>query len=74
MEGDNWYGCQTCGQRRTILCDQLSLALFAPFPGLVADLPYRWKQRVYTLVSDWTTMSDACAKGLHEAIERVEEP
>jgi hypothetical protein len=74
MEGDNWYGCQTCGQRRTILNDQLSLALSAPFPGLVADLPYRWKQQVSTLVSDWATMSDACANGLHEAIERVEEP
>ena len=61
-------------QQRTILHDLLSLAQSAPFPGLVVDLPYRWKRQVYTPVSDWSTMSDACAKGLREAIERVEEP
>ena len=61
-------------QQRTILHDLLSLAQTAPVPGLVVDLPYRWKRGVYSEVSDWTRVSDACAKGLREAIECVDKP
>ncbi len=52
----------------------LSLAQSAPSPGLVVDLPYRWRREVYPPVSDWTSMSEACAEGLREAIECVEKP
>jgi hypothetical protein len=61
-------------QQRTILHDLLSLAQSAPSPGLVVDLPYRWRREVYHPVSDWTSMSEACAEGLREAIECVEKP
>ena len=54
-------------QQRTILHDELSLAQAAPFPGLVVDLPYPWKRQTYLPISDWPTMSDACAQALHEA-------
>ena len=61
-------------QQRTILHDLLSLTQTAPVPGLVVDLPYQWKRGVYSEVSDWTRVSDACAKGLRETTECVDKP
>jgi hypothetical protein len=57
-------------QQRTVLHDLLSLARAAPFPGLVVELPYRWKRHTYHPISDWTSLSDACAQASHEAVER----
>ncbi|HET6934164.1 MAG TPA: hypothetical protein VFI72_04950 [Candidatus Angelobacter sp.] len=40
-------------QQRTVLHDMFSMAVAAPRPGLVIDLPYRWRRETYTPVSDW---------------------
>ena len=34
-------------QRRTVLHDMLSMAVHAPHPGLIIDLPYRWRRETY---------------------------
>jgi D-proline reductase (dithiol) PrdB len=44
-------------QQRTVLHDMLSMAISAPRPELVVDLPYRWRRETYPPVSDWTTPS-----------------
>jgi hypothetical protein len=59
-------------QQRTVLHDMLSLAQAAPSPGLVVDLPYRWKRQVYAPITDWTTMSEECAYALRAATGRGE--
>lgn len=46
-------------QHRTVLHDMFSMARCAPRPGLVVDLPYRWRRETYPPVGDWTTPSDA---------------
>lgn len=51
-------------QQRTILHDMLSMASIAPRPGLVIDLPYRWRREAYTPVADWTAPSHALATAL----------
>ncbi len=55
------------GQQRTVLHDMLSMARFAPYPGLVVDLPYRWRRETYAPATDWETESAAFARALAEA-------
>ncbi|HEY1352812.1 MAG TPA: hypothetical protein VGF67_24620 [Ktedonobacteraceae bacterium] len=40
-------------QQRTILHDMLSMARAAPRPGLVIELPYRWRRQIYPPVGNW---------------------
>jgi len=46
-------------QQRTVLHDMLSMATRAPRPGLIIDLPYRWRRETYPPVDDWQTPSRA---------------
>ena len=56
-------------QQRTVLHDALSLARAAPGPGLIVELPYRWKREVYPPIADWTADSPAFAAALARTIE-----
>ena len=40
-------------QQRTVLHDLLSMATSAPRPGLVVDLPYKWRREEYPSIIDW---------------------
>jgi hypothetical protein len=51
-------------QQRTVLHDMLSMAMIAPRPGLVIDLPYRWRRETYPPVRDWKTPSPAVASAV----------
>jgi D-proline reductase (dithiol) PrdB len=51
-------------QQRTVLHDMLSMAAIASRPGLVIDLPYRWRREKYESVVDWTTPSGAVVSAL----------
>jgi hypothetical protein len=57
-------------QQRTVLHDMLSMAVSAPRPGLVVDLPYRWRRETYPPVSDWETQSPAVVSALSERMTR----
>jgi D-proline reductase (dithiol) PrdB len=48
-------------QQRTVLHDMLAMATGAPRPGLVLDLPYRWRRETYPPIADWGSPSDALA-------------
>lgn len=54
-------------QQRTILHDMLSMARRAPEPGLVVELPYRWRRETYAPVTDWTADSHAFLGALEGA-------
>jgi D-proline reductase (dithiol) PrdB len=56
-------------QQRTVLYDMLSMAAHAPRPGLVIDLPYRWRRETYAEVRDWTTPSAAFDAALRAAAQ-----
>jgi hypothetical protein len=51
-------------QQRTVLHDMLSMATSAPGPGLIIDLPYRWRRETYPPVGDWQTPSQAVVSAL----------
>jgi hypothetical protein len=51
-------------QQRTVLHDMLSMAVSAPRPGLVVDLPYRWRRENYEPVHDWKEPSEAVVSAL----------
>ena len=51
-------------QQRTVLHDMLSMATIAPRPGLVVDLPYRWRRHTYHSVQAWRTPSPAVTSAL----------
>jgi D-proline reductase (dithiol) PrdB len=51
-------------QQRTVLHDMLSMAISAPRPGLVIDLPYRWRRETYAPIVDWKTPSDPVVSAL----------
>ena len=51
-------------QQRTVLHDMLSMATSAPRPGLVVDLPYKWRREKYPSVIDWGTPGDAVVSQL----------
>ena len=56
-------------QQATVLHDMLSLAAMAPRPGLIVDLPYRWRRETYAAVTDWNPPSRALAEALDRAME-----
>ena len=45
-------------QQRTILHDMLSMACSASRPGLVIELPYRWRRETYPSIVDWSADSE----------------
>lgn len=51
-------------QQRTVLHDMLSMATRAQRPGLVVDLPYRWRRETYAPVVDWNGPSEAFLSAL----------
>ena len=51
-------------QQRTVLHDMLTMATHAPRPGLVVELPYRWRRHAYTAVRDWKARSPAVSAAL----------
>ena len=51
-------------QQRTVLHDMLSMAVSAPRPGLVVELPYRWRREKYAPVVDWKDPSEALISAL----------
>ena len=51
-------------QQRTVLHDMLSMATSAPRPGLVIELPYRWRRETYLPVTDWNTPSQTVVSAL----------
>lgn len=51
-------------QQRTVLHDMLSMAVSAPRPGLVVELPYRWRRTTYRAVGDWRRTSEVVASAL----------
>ena len=51
-------------QQRTVLHDMLTMAAIAPRPGLVVDLPYRWRREIYSPIGDWKTPSHAVVAAL----------
>ena len=60
-------------QQRTVLHDMLSLAAMAPRPGLVVDLPYRWRRETYAAITDWNTPSPALLEALDRAMQEPAE-
>lgn len=56
-------------QQRTVLRDMLSMARRAPQPGLVVDLPYRWRRESYPPIPDWTADGEAFAAALAHTLE-----
>jgi D-proline reductase (dithiol) PrdB len=55
-------------QQRAVLRDMFSMARRAPRPGLVVDLPYRWRRETYAPITDWTTDTDAFTVALERAV------
>ncbi len=51
-------------QQRAVLHDMLTMATSAPRPGLVIELPYRWRRQSYAAVQDWKAPSQAVASAL----------
>jgi D-proline reductase (dithiol) PrdB len=51
-------------QQRTVLHDMLSMAVSARGPGLVVELPYRWRRGTYSPVDDWKTPSEALVSAM----------
>jgi hypothetical protein len=60
-------------QQRTVLHDMLSMARRATGPGLIVDLPYRWRRETYPPIVDWDADSEAFTTALAEA-ERASGP
>ena len=56
-------------QQRAVLHNMLSMAVVAPRPGLVAELPYRWRREMYARVANWNEPSHTlvAALGLGES-------
>ena len=51
-------------QQRSVLHDMLSMAVYASRPGLVIELPYRWRRETYAPIGDWETPSEAFVAAL----------
>lgn len=60
-------------QQCAVLHDALSLARAAPRPGLIVELPYRWKREVYSPITDWTASSPAFSPAFAAALARTAE-
>jgi hypothetical protein len=61
-------------QQRTVLRDMLSMARRAPRPGLVLDLPYRWRRESYPPITVWEADSEAFEAALTRALEAAVSP
>lgn len=59
-------------QQRTVLHDMLSMVLSAPRPGLVVDLPYRWRRERYSAIDDWQTPSEAVVSAVAATLAEPE--
>ena len=55
-------------QQRTVLRDMLSMARRASRPGVVVDLPYRWRRETYPPITDWTADGAAFQRALERAV------
>ena len=51
-------------QQRTVLRDMLSMGVYALRPGMVVELPYRWRREKYEPITDWSTPGEALASAL----------
>lgn len=51
-------------QQRTVLHDMLTMATRAPRPGLVFELPYRWRRETYVEIINWDMPSEAVVSPL----------
>ena len=51
-------------QQRTVIHDMLTLAVSASRPGLVIELPYRWRRETYPPVRDWRLPSHSVVSAL----------
>ncbi|MDE3076010.1 MAG: hypothetical protein KGJ86_11330 [Chloroflexota bacterium] len=51
-------------QQRTVLHDMLSMAASTRQPGLVVDLPYRWRRETYPPVLDWNAPSEVLVSAM----------
>lgn len=58
-------------QQRTVLRDLCSMARRAERPGLVVDLPYRWRRETYAPIDDWAADSAAFNAALGAAMEAM---
>ena len=58
-------------QQRTVVRDMFSLARRAPWPGLVVDLPYRWRREDYPLITDWSADGAAFEAALARAVQEA---
>jgi D-proline reductase (dithiol) PrdB len=61
-------------QHRTVLRDMLSMARRASRPGLVVDLPYRWRRESYPPICDSMSESEAFEAALRRAQETDGDP
>ncbi|HEV7128407.1 MAG TPA: hypothetical protein VGN32_13335 [Ktedonobacterales bacterium] len=55
-------------QQLTILHDAFALAQSAPRPGLVVELPYRWRRHLYAPIADWSVGSEAFSEAFKAAM------
>ncbi len=60
-------------QQRTVLHDMFSMAMAAQRPGIVIELPYRWRREVYREEIDWRSPSQAVLAALRPASIASEE-
>lgn len=51
-------------QQRTVLRDMLSMVMHAPRPGMVVELPYRWRREKYEPITDWSSPSETLVSAL----------
>ncbi len=58
-------------QQLTVLHDMFSMAVAAPQPGLIIDLPYPWKRQSYPSIQNWTEPSPAFSSALAQALEKA---
>jgi hypothetical protein len=56
-------------QQRTVLHDMLSMAVSAPRPGLVIELPYRWRRETYAPAVDWKSPSEVVVSALSTSVD-----
>jgi hypothetical protein len=61
-------------QHRTVLRDMLTMGLYAPRPGMVVDVPYRWRREKYEPITNWSTPSEFLASALSSQGRSEAEP
>lgn len=63
-------------EQRTVLHGTLSMAVSAPRPGLVVELPYRWRREKYAPAVNWKCPSESLISALssHKGAQLANEP